>query len=504
MPGGRPSASGPESYPELAELSQWLREAIGSSGYTSIHAFVARHTLDKTKVYGAANGRQLLQLASMRDLARMLGRDPAEVEPIWLRAKEAMELKLSAAQDKQPPIKLWPEIPLPGPALHNVLEGLAEAVEELPYRLLGIVPPPLSVVYVRQKLRQSPGSIGGNAQRNRDRQDPRDESPEASGMDGPLSVAEALNRSEHLLITGEPGAGKSTLGHHLVSRLARIWLRQESAAEPPLAEPVVPVRVSARALAGDGPWSVLLAGAICTALGPYLITEPTPQLFARRAQGARWLVVVDGLDEILDRPTRASVIRALGRHARSGSDYRFVITTRPLPEEELAPLKAGHIGQCQLEPFERGELGLFAGRWFTAQDPVTADGRAEDFLRQVTDGRLRELVRNPLLATITAVVYTREPTRPLPANRVDLYQRFYEYLVTDEQASRRMTPAELRRFRDTDPARYRLAEWIHTQRVALIDFLAKERLATDASLTDAATAWVRKRPEHVVMYRLSR
>jgi NACHT domain len=489
MPGGRPAVGAHDSYPELAELAGWFREAIMDCGYPSINAFVVQHTLDKNRVYGVANGTQLLRLASMRELARVLQRDPAEVEPIWLRAKEAMERRLADQDDEQPYLTAWAEIPPPEPALRNLLDALTDAVDQLPYRLLGVVPPPLSTVYVRQRLRQGPTSADSDA-KGRERQEARLQGSEPAIAEFPVSVAEALNRSEHLVITGEPGAGKSTLGHHLISRLARIWLRQESAADPPLAEPVVPVRVSARALAADDTWSAVLAEATRRALGPYLITEPSPQLFTHRVHGARWLIVVDGLDEILDRSTRASIIRALGRHARAGSEYRFVITTRPLPDEELALLRAGHIGHCRIEPFERDDLRFFARCWFAAQDPVTADRRAMDFLHQVEDGRLRELVRNPLLATIAAVANTREPGRPLPANRIDLYQRFYEYLVTDDEASGRATPTELRRFRETHPARYRLAEWIHAQRATLIDALAMERLTTDASLTEAASTWV--------------
>jgi hypothetical protein len=492
MPGGRPSAGANDSYPELAELAAWLREAILDSGYSSVNAFVVQHALlDKNKIYGVVNGTQFLQLSSMRELARALQRDPSELERIWLRAKEAMERRLTASDDERPRLTAWAEIPLPEPALRNLLDGLADAVEQLPYRLLRVRQPPLSTVYVRQKLRQ--GSTSGDAQKGRERQEARPEHGESASADLPVSVAEALNRNEHLVITGEPGAGKSTLGHHLISRLARIWLRQESAVDSPLAEPVVPVRISARALATDDTWGSVLAEATRRALGPYLITEPSPQLFIRRVQGARWLIVVDGLDEILDRSTRASIIRALGRHARAGGDYRFVITTRPLPEEELAPLQAGHIGHCRIEPFEHDDLRIFAERWFTAQDPITADRRAAEFLEQVEDARLRELVRNPLLATIAAVASTREPDRPLPVNRVDLYQRFYDYLVTDDDASGRVTLEELRRFRESHPARYKLSEWVLAQRVILIDAMANERLSSEAPLLETACEWVRAR-----------
>ncbi|MGW0840187.1 NACHT domain-containing protein [Streptomyces sp. NPDC002787] len=493
MPGGRPSRSGHDGYPELAELAAWFKAAITACGYSSVNAFVQQHTLDKNKVYEVARGTGLLSLESTKGLARLLKRDPAEAEPIWVRAREAMDLRLMADDDDHAPrVTSWAEIPRPELALRNVLDALAHVTEQLPYRLLGINPPPLSTVYVRQRLRESSPTGGGEAPKERDRPEGRPHGSEQSSTDIPVTVAEALNRSDHLLITGEPGAGKSTLGHQLISRLAKIWLRRESATNPPLNEPVVPLRVSARSLVGAGAWSTVLAEATRRALGPYLVTEPSHHLFTGRTQGVRWLIVVDGLDEILDRPTRTSIIRAIGQHARTNGDYRFVITSRPLPDEELAPLQIANIGVCRIEPFEPEELKLFSERWFLSQDPITAECRAEQFLEQVSDGRLKDLVRNPLLASIAAVVNTLEPDRPLPANRIDLYQRFYEYLVTDEEASGRATPSELRRLEQSHPARYRLAEWMHSQRITIIDVIAKERLTTDTLLTETACDWVRR------------
>ncbi|WP_125263133.1 NACHT domain-containing protein [Streptomyces alboflavus] len=449
--------------------------------------------MDKNKVYELVRGTVLLSLESTKGLATRLKRDPSEVEPVWLRAREAMDLRMMAdEEERKPRVSTWAEIPKPQLALRNVLDALKSVTDQLPYRLLGINPPQLSTVYVRQRLREGPPTQTHEGAKERDISEVRIEPGDKTSLEVPVTIADALNRSEHLLVTGEPGSGKSTLGHHLISRLARIWLREDSASDPPLNEPVLPLRVSARALAGGGSWSTVLTEATRRALGMYLVTEPTQQLFTGRTHGARWLIVVDGLDEILDRPTRTSVIRALGQHARAGSEYRFVIISRPLPDDELTPLRGTHIGRCRIEPFEPEELKLFAERWFLSQDPITAERRASEFLGQVSDGRLKDLVRNPLLASIAAVANTREPDRPLPANRVDLYQRFYEYLVTDEEASGRATPQELQRLQQGQPGRFRLAEWIHHRRVSVIDAMAVARMDTDLSLMDVACIWVRE------------
>ena len=145
-----------------------------------------------------------------------------------------------------------------------------------------------------------------------------------------MSVWDALEQHSHLLVTGEPGAGKSTMSSHLARTLSRLWLRDDSAVDPPITEPVVPLRVSARSLDTSGSWSAILAHAACRSFGSGLRQDADPSLFVGRVQGARWLVLVDGLDEIPDSQLRRDVIRSVLQHARPDSDYRFVLTTRTM------------------------------------------------------------------------------------------------------------------------------------------------------------------------------
>ncbi len=166
----------------------------------------------------------------------------------------------------------------------------------------------------------------------------------------------------------------------------------------------------------------------------------------------------------------------------------MVITTRPLPGNELKPLEQAGVDIYAIQPFGRVELEEFARAWFRAQNPITAMTSAEAFVRQVRDGRLRELVRNPLLATIAAIAKTLEPNRPLPNSRIDLYGRFMEYLLEDG-ASRRDTLAELRRSAGGRPERQALVEWLHQRRTEIIEQLAVHRLESESSLFEAASAW---------------
>lgn len=357
------------------------------------------------------------------------------------------------------------------PELTSLLEAQRDATEELPYELLGVRKANLVPLYVQQFVRDDTDA------------QPVEED-ERKAVERTVSVQDALDAHDHLVITGEAGAGKSTVGHFYVQRLCRAWLDGD---ESPLRERVLPLRVPARALVVPESWSGALAAAARTTLGHLLDVTPTPELFAARQAGVRWLVFVDGLDEITDAATRTRLVRSIARQARRGANHRVVVTTRQPADASLEPLREAQLAFCGIRPFGREELADFAYKWFNEQDPRTAAARAKDFLRQTSDGRLRELVRNPLLATIAAIAATKAPERPLPAGRVDLYDGFIRALL---DGGGRDVLAELRRVLADRPTRLDLARWTGERRTRLIGHLAVRRLESEQPLEDAAREWV--------------
>ncbi|EOD64697.1 NACHT domain-containing protein [Amycolatopsis vancoresmycina] len=403
---------------------------------------------------------------------------------------EQLSIHLGGEAPPRPPLTSWADRPELTPRLRDLLTAQQGATESLPYTLLGVRQPDLVDVYVQQTMRaqatdRSPEPDRGAAEPERRSGEPGERT---------LTMTEALNRGGHLLITGEPGAGKSTVGYMYVQQISKYWLGADRGG-PPIAEPVLPVRIPARALAENAAWGELLASGLQAVLGQRLDEKPRPDLLARRALGARWLVFIDGLDEIVEPQTRAQVIAALADRIRRSMDHRLVITTRPLPHHELLPLERTDIDGFQIQPFSPVELEEFARVWFRDQnplEPVKQAGQAAEFVRQIRDSRLRELVRNPLQATIAAIAHTLEPGRPLPNSRIDLYGRFMAYLL-DEGASRRDTFAELRRGARDHPARLALLDWLQGQRVDLVEHLAVHRLETESPLIEAAQEWVTAR-----------
>jgi predicted Zn-dependent protease len=387
-----------------------------------------------------------------------------------------------------PPLTSWDDRPDLTPALTDLLMAQREATESLPYTLLGVRKPDfLNEVYVQQSLRpEAPADRAVERDRRTSVEQPMPEQADAGKR--PVSVTEALNHGRHLIITGDPGAGKSTLGYMYVQRLSAYWLGA-GPERPPLAEPLMPLRIPARALAGKQSWDRLLAEGLSEALARLVTTQLRPDALGKRALGARWLVFIDGLDEITDTSIQRQVIKAIGYQMRRTPDHQLVVTTRPRLDQDITSLCPDQADLFRIQPFGQVELEEFARAWFRAQDAITAPERAADFLQQVRDNRIRGLVGNPLLATIAAITLTMRPDRPLPNNLVDLYEGFMNHLLTDT-ASGRTTISGLRRSLLDQPLRLHVFDWVARHRDAVITHLAIHRLESEGSLYEAAADYV--------------
>ncbi|MFS8103138.1 NACHT domain-containing protein [Lentzea alba] len=356
--------------------------------------------------------------------------------------------------------------------IKDLLWAQEQAADLLPYQLPGARTPSLGTVYVRQDVGSGVDDAPGDQ-------------PPAPLLDehgqlieppsGPATIRvtvrppskpmrAALDADEHLVITGGPGQGKSTLTLRLTAEIVRAWSVPDED-EPPLDEPVVPLRIPARVLAAHlgQSFSQTLASSATAEYGPYLSGPLDSALFARRVAGHRWLLLIDALDEVADSDLRLRIVHTLAAWATK-STYRVLLTTRPAEGGTLAPLQRAGAGRYELLPFDVDALHRFAEHWF--EEDID---QARRFLRQVRDARLFELVAVPLLATIAAIVFEKHGERPLPGNQYQLYDSYLTFIQTSRE-----TPEAFERH--------------HT---SLVEHLGRTRLRSDIPLVKAVRDWVR-------------
>ncbi|MFG1645710.1 NACHT domain-containing protein [Amycolatopsis sp. NPDC049252] len=377
---------------------------------------------------------------------------------------------LSAEPPAVAPPEDWSVLPELPAQIVSLLHAQIRIAEELPYRLPGARRPSLATVYVRQDV--TSGSEAQPAEQTRplpvlDSKGqlinvPYPPIARLSVRPPARSMRDALDSEDHMLVTGGPGQGKSTLSLRLAAETALRW--QHASHTAPLREPVVPLRLTARELAArlELPFSEALAETVRGEYGALLAQPLRPDDLAGRVAGCRWLLLVDGLDEVADAARRDKLVAVLGTWASDA--YRVVLTTRPIEGATLAPFQRIGAARYELLPFDEEAFRLFAENWFASDC-----GDAKRFIRQIRDAHLDELVRVPLLATIAAIIFEKHADRPLPDNQYELYETYLGHM----RSAHALPPSP---FDD--------------QCDQLLEHLGRVRLEADTSLIEAAYSWL--------------
>ncbi|MGW4060006.1 trypsin-like peptidase domain-containing protein [Amycolatopsis sp. NPDC004747] len=293
----------------------------------------------------------------------------------------------------------------PGPRLRRYLKAASAADATHPYAAVLEIPSPLAKVYLTQK-----------AGRARD-----DETPAEAGE--LVDADSLLDAYRGVQVLGGPGAGKSSLARHLTAESARKWLEEGT-------DSAVPILVSAEALTLRHGLSEMLADGVVRSLDTELDRVTLTALFGEPPfPGGEWLVLVDGVDEILNPQLRSIVLSKVSRHRTEGR-YRFLLTSRPLPDFLMEKIAGnGDYPTFTIEPFGRPELADFAGRCFTQLQVADPRSAAESFVQRVEEAGLAPLAGIPLIAAMLFTLYANSPGRRLPGNRAELYADFVELLL---------------------------------------------------------------------------
>lgn len=292
--------------------------------------------------------------------------------------------------------------------LRDYLTAVGRADHEHSYSLVNLQAPPLSEIYLSREVTRHDSADG-------------DQEPAAVER---LRADRLLDEHPGVQVLGYPGVGKSSLVRRLAALAAREWLADCTGR-------FVPVLVPAEALARRTSLPEALADGVAGTLSQHLDRAQLVEMFrAEPLPGVAWLVLVDGLDEVLDRAGRRIVldnVRALREHPA----HRVVLTSRPLDRSGfLSRIDQAHYPTYGVEPFDDDDLREFAERVLRGAHHTAPGEAADDFLARVRRTNLAALAGIPLISTMLCLLYAESPDDELPENQCQLYDRYVRWLMT--------------------------------------------------------------------------
>lgn len=245
-----------------------------------------------------------------------------------------------------------------------------------------------------------------------------------------VDIAGVLRDRKKTVILGGPGCGKTTFLGYLAlafaSKKHNEWIGVQRWR--------IPIYVECRDLNPDNLPDSDDLDSWCR---PKMLKNHKPgDFFRNNINDGNCLILLDGLDEVASVDKRRKMVDWVHELTSVYGGNQFIVTSRIMGYEE-APLEEGFVSYY-VSDFEQDDISKFVKNWYRTVE-ITLNGESEYVLakaeRDATNlietikknDRIKRLVSNPLLLSITALVHRYYGK--LPDSRATLYQDCVELLL---------------------------------------------------------------------------
>ncbi|MEU5725044.1 NACHT domain-containing protein [Micromonospora sp. NPDC047738] len=227
------------------------------------------------------------------------------------------------------------------------------------------------------------------------------------------SLPEMLSATGRLVVLGNPGAGKSTMA----TKLAYDTAAGNAWGETQLVPFLVILRNHTTAFSSGG--RPLIDYLKYVAADPYNINPP-PDAVEYLVSVGRAVVILDGLDELIEPDLRRRVVRLIEGFISAYPMATVLVTARSVGYDD-APFNSRRFAHAQVLDFDESRVGQYVEKWFTLDDQTPRAQQhalARNFLRE--SATVPDLRRNPLLLSLLCGMYSSEGY--IPQNMVEAYE----------------------------------------------------------------------------------
>jgi HEAT repeat protein len=269
------------------------------------------------------------------------------------------------------------------------------------------------------------------------------------------------------VVLGAPGSGKTMLASYFALMLCETAQSDPSQIGLKAEDDYLPVVVRIRDWILESKMG-LLEYLRSNAESNLACKELPPGFFEHWLERGQALILLDGLDEVVDEAQRRKVAEQIETFLHQYQDNPAVITSRPAGYR-WDFFNLDEFPHYTLESFDDKQVATFIDHWYDSrlkENPAQADRRKADLQKAFArNERIRLLAKNPLLLTIITLIHRYQAE--LPRQRCKLYEKAVETLLTSWDSGKEIKLySQVLLFLKSDDLLYilkKLAYWIHTQ-----------------------------------------